>query len=50
MMAYIPTPQLVTLTTAPNDKCGQYHKRMSVIVLPENAVYWLQSSVEQLPT
>lgn len=42
------TPQLVTLTTSPNEKCAEYHKRMPVIVLPENVEYWLQSSVEQL--
>ena len=41
-------PKLVTLTTAPNDKCAQYHKRMPVIVLPQNAEFWFQSPVEQL--
>lgn len=43
-----PTPQLVTLTTAPNEKCGQYHKRMPVIVLPQNSEFWFESPVEQL--
>lgn len=42
------TPQLVTLTTAPNDKCAEYHKRMPVLVLPQNVDYWFQSSAEQL--
>lgn len=42
------TPQSVTLTTALNVKCSQYHKRMPVIVLPENSEYWFQSSVDQL--
>ena len=43
-----PTPQLVTLTTTPNKKCGQYHKRMPVMVLPQNTEFWFQSPVEQL--
>ncbi|WP_257173069.1 SOS response-associated peptidase [Colwellia sp. M166] len=42
------TPQLVTLTTTPNEKCGQYHKRMPVMILPQDAGYWFQSPVEQL--
>ena len=41
------TPKLVTLTTAPNGKCSEYHKRMPVIILPENVGFWFQS-VEQL--
>jgi len=43
-----PTPQLVTLTTAPNEKCAQYHKRMPVLVLPQNSEFWFQSRAEQL--
>ena len=43
-------PKLVTLTTTPNGKCVQYHKRMPVIVLPQNADYWFKSQVEQLPS
>jgi putative SOS response-associated peptidase YedK len=39
---------LVTLTTTPNEKCGEYHKRMPVLVLPQNVEYWFQSLVEQL--
>ena len=46
----VPTPRLVTLTTIPNVKCGQYHKRMPVVVLPQNADYWFKSPVEQLPS
>ncbi len=42
------TPQLVTLTAASNEKCGVYHKRMPVIILPQNSELWFQSSVEQL--
>lgn len=40
--------ELVTLTTAPNSHCGQYHKRMPVLILPENKDYWFCSSTEQL--
>lgn len=40
--------QLVTLTTSPNEKCKQYHKRMPVIVLPENIDYWFNARTEQL--
>ncbi len=42
------TPKLVTLTTAPNGKCSEYHKCMPVIVLPKNVEYWFQSPMEQL--
>mgnify|MGYP003638122518 CR=1 FL=1 len=47
---YFPSeqPQLVTLTTKPNNKCSDYHKRMPVIILPEDKDYWFNSSVEQL--
>ena len=40
--------ELVTLTTSPNDKCAQYHKRMPVLILPEHKEYWFNSTVEQL--
>ena len=40
--------RLVTLTTAPNFKCGQYHKRMPVMILPENVEFWFQSQSDQL--
>lgn len=47
--ALSPEPkQLVTLTTAPNDKCAEYHQRMPVIVLPQYRDYWFQSTAEQL--
>lgn len=42
------SPKLVTLTTTPNEKCAQYHKRMPVFILPEHTQYWFQSPVEQL--
>jgi len=42
------TPKLITLTTTPNEKCAQYHKRMPLFILPESAQYWFQSSVVQL--
>ena len=42
------TPQLVTLTTSPNKKCAEYHKRMPALVLPENIDYWFQSPPDQL--
>jgi putative SOS response-associated peptidase YedK len=42
------TPQLITLTTSPNEKCQQYHKRMPVIIMPENIDYWFNSTTEQL--
>ena len=41
-------PQLVTLTTSPNEKCQQFHKRMPVIVMPQNIDYWFNSTTEQL--
>ena len=41
-------PKLVTLTTTPNQKCAQYHKRMPVLVLPHNAEFWFKSPVHQL--
>jgi putative SOS response-associated peptidase YedK len=40
--------ELVTLTTAPNVKCGEYHKRMPVLILPEHANYWFNSDNEQV--
>ena len=43
-----PKQQLVTLTTAPNDKCAEYHQRMPVIVLPQYRDFWLHSRAEQL--
>ncbi len=43
-----PKQQLVTLTTAPNSKCAEYHQRMPVIVLPQYRDFWFQSSPQQL--
>ncbi|KGJ90327.1 SOS response-associated peptidase [Colwellia psychrerythraea] len=44
-----PKQQLVTLTTAPNSKCAEYHQRMPVIVLPQYRDFWFYSPAEQLP-
>jgi len=43
-----PKQQLVTLTTAPNDKYAEYHQRMPVIVLPQYRDFWFHSPAEQL--
>ena len=40
--------ELITLTTAPNETCGHYHKRMPALILPENTEYWSNSPAEQL--
>lgn len=40
--------ELVTLTTKPNEKCGQYHKRMPLFILPEDKDYWLNSNAEEV--
>ncbi len=40
--------ELVTLTTTPNDKCGQYHKRMPALVLAKDKDYWFNSSPQEL--
>lgn len=39
--------ELVTLTTAPNAKCAEYHKRMPALILPENIDSWFSSDSEQ---
>lgn len=41
--------ELVTLTTVPNNKCSQYHKRMPVLILPKDKDNWFSASTEQLP-
>jgi len=41
-------PQLVTLTTSPNEKCGQYHKRMPALILPTQIDSWFNSPTEEL--
>ncbi|OUR75528.1 hypothetical protein A9Q75_17930 [Colwellia psychrerythraea] len=43
-----PKQQLVTLTTAANAKCAEYHQRMPVIILPQYRDFWFQSSADQL--
>ncbi|WP_232299964.1 SOS response-associated peptidase [Colwellia sp. MT41] len=40
--------QLLTLTTAPNAKCADYHQRMPVIILPQYRDFWFQAPAEQL--
>jgi len=40
--------ELVTLTTQPNDKCGQYHKRMPVLVFAKDKNYWFNSPYQEL--
>ena len=42
------TSQLVTLTTQPNQKCLEIHKRMPVFILPSDANTWLSSSPESV--
>jgi len=41
-------PQLVTLTTSPNEKCSQYHKRMPVLILPTQINNWFNSPTNEL--
>jgi len=41
-------PQLVTLTTSPNQQCGQYHKRMPVLISPNNFDYWFNAKSDEL--
>jgi putative SOS response-associated peptidase YedK len=38
--------ELVTLTTKPNLKCGQYHQRMPVLIAKEDKESWFQSSFQ----
>jgi len=40
--------ELVTLTTKPNDKCGQYHKRMPALVLARDKDDWFNASPQEL--
>jgi len=40
--------ELVTLTTEPNKKCAEIHKRMPVIVHPEEVDIWLQGAPEDV--
>jgi putative SOS response-associated peptidase YedK len=37
-------PQVVSLTTHPNERCGQIHKRMPVLIDKENVDYWFNSA------
>jgi len=40
--------ELVTLTTKPNLKCGQYHKRMPVFIAGDDKDFWFQSSAQEV--
>lgn len=40
--------ELVTLTTKPNNKCSQYHKRMPVLISAQDKEYWFNSSPQQV--
>ena len=40
--------ELVTLTTKPNNKCAQYHKRMPVLVFAKHKESWFDSSPHEL--
>lgn len=41
-------PQIVTLTTAPNARCAEYHQRMPVLILPPDVESWLNSRSDTL--
>lgn len=40
--------ELVTLTTQPNKRCGQYHKRMPALVLARDKDDWFNASPQEL--
>ena len=40
--------ELVTLTTKPEGKCAEIHKRMPVLIKPEEMPFWFQSRPEEL--
>lgn len=40
--------ELVTLTTKPNDICGQYHKRMPALVLARDKDTWFHAAPQEL--
>ncbi|WP_448553993.1 SOS response-associated peptidase [Thalassotalea montiporae] len=41
-------PKLVTLTTSPNEKCSEIHKRMPVLIQPEHIDYWFNAQPNEL--
>jgi len=41
-------PQIVTLTTAPNTKCAEYHSRMPVLIEPEQIDFWFGSTSDEV--
>ncbi|TYK66902.1 SOS response-associated peptidase [Colwellia echini] len=40
--------ELVTLTTQPNDKCGEYHKRMPALILARDKDVWFNAPAQEL--
>lgn len=40
--------ELVTLTTKPNKKCSEYHKRMPVLIFAKDKDYWFNSTQQEL--
>ena len=40
--------ELVTLTTKPNDICGQYHTRMPALVLARDKNTWFNAPPQEL--
>ena len=40
--------ELVTLTTEPNEKCSQYHKRMPALVLAKDKEHWFNDPYREL--
>ena len=41
-------PQLVTLTTYPNERCGQIHNRMPVLISPDKTDLWFNASENEI--
>ncbi|REL28599.1 SOS response-associated peptidase [Thalassotalea euphylliae] len=41
-------PKLVTLTTSPNEKCGEIHQRMPVLIQPAHIDYWFNAQPDEL--
>lgn len=40
--------KVVTLTTQPNQLCGQFHHRMPVLITPENITAWFNQNLDEL--
>lgn len=41
-------PQLVTLTTHPNQPCAEIHNRMPVLIMPEDVDRWFGATAEEV--